>query len=208
MFVEPKILVVAYQKKDEIVVNMLQKLIETKDDLADGQIIGTEDGSVGVVAWKENEWKANRDSGKGNAEKTLLINRVDGYDVLEPIMNVKFNKHGVKYGFSGRKALVIVDGSYFNNKKKLASFKDEIKSLAIPNKDKLPNNTMPSNIGRLTLEAYILAVFMGGLSLPINVLINLALKFIVQGKEKLEQAQLLYGILQLYYNDLDTFMKE
>lgn len=47
-------LIVVY--KDELVLNLLKKLIETNDDKSEDEIVGTEDGTVSVVSWDERMW--------------------------------------------------------------------------------------------------------------------------------------------------------
>ena len=47
-FGEPQTLVVVC--KDEMLVNQLRKLVETKDDTGEESVIGTRDGSVKIVA--------------------------------------------------------------------------------------------------------------------------------------------------------------
>lgn len=51
---EPTTLIVVY--KDELLVNQLRKLIETKDDSNENTVVGTKDGSVQIVAWTEKIW--------------------------------------------------------------------------------------------------------------------------------------------------------
>ena len=61
MFDEPQKLIVVY--KDELVLNQLRKLIETNDDREDGEIVGTEDGTVAVIAWDEKMWLEQKKAG-------------------------------------------------------------------------------------------------------------------------------------------------
>lgn len=55
-FFEPKTLIVIYKK--EMLVNQLKKLVETNDDLNEDSIVGVRDGSVRIVSWTEEVWKA------------------------------------------------------------------------------------------------------------------------------------------------------
>jgi hypothetical protein len=214
MSVGEKLLVIAYQKKDEMIANMLKKYVETNDDLNDGKIVGTEDGTVAVVKWEEKVWKSNRETGKGDAEKTLLINKVDGYEALEPIIDVKFNKFGVKYGFAGKLALLIADSQYLADPATLEAFKAELKEGdCLPKKLNFGQgflkyvggsgligygiaSALLTGLGPIALAALLIG---GGAGL----LGNEDLKDI----DKIEQAQLLYGISHLYRDDLDKFMK-
>ena len=47
-YTEPVTLIVVY--KDELVVNQLKKLVETRDDGSEKSIVGVRDGSVQIVA--------------------------------------------------------------------------------------------------------------------------------------------------------------
>ena len=53
-YTEPVTLIVVY--KDELVVNQLKKLVETRDDGSEKSIVGVRDGSVQIVAWTEEVW--------------------------------------------------------------------------------------------------------------------------------------------------------
>ncbi|MCI6995655.1 MAG: hypothetical protein MR936_02405 [Eubacterium sp.] len=50
MFGMAKTLIVVY--KDEMLMNQLKKMVETKDDGGDEQIVGTRDASINIVAWQ------------------------------------------------------------------------------------------------------------------------------------------------------------
>ena len=105
MFTEPQTLIVVY--KDEVVLNQLKKLVETKDD-KEGEIVGTEDGSVTIVSWTEKVWLENKKAGTIDA-KVLLIGKIKGADKLEPVIDVKFDKWGIKYGWAGKQAVIQVN---------------------------------------------------------------------------------------------------
>lgn len=47
-------LIVVY--KDEMLANQLKKLVETKDDIEGGKIVGTKDMSINIVSWTEKVW--------------------------------------------------------------------------------------------------------------------------------------------------------
>lgn len=71
MFIEPKTLIVVY--KDELILNQLKKLVETNDDDKEtGMIVGTEDGSITIVAWDEKMWLSQKKAGTVE-DKVLFI---------------------------------------------------------------------------------------------------------------------------------------
>ncbi|MBR2597759.1 MAG: hypothetical protein IKQ00_10275 [Butyrivibrio sp.] len=60
MFDAKKKLIVVYEKKDEIALNYLKQLVLSNDDNAEtGEIIGTKDGSIEVIAWTEKVYLDN-----------------------------------------------------------------------------------------------------------------------------------------------------
>ena len=80
-YTEPQTLVVVC--KDEMLVNQLRKLVETKDDAGEDSVVGTRDGSVKIVAWTEKIWLEQKKA--GNIEsKVLLVGDIKGVDKLIP----------------------------------------------------------------------------------------------------------------------------
>lgn len=60
MFETKKTLIVVY--KDELLMNQLKKMVETCDDNDDG-VVGTKDNSINIVSWTEKVWLANKSAG-------------------------------------------------------------------------------------------------------------------------------------------------
>lgn len=140
MFNTAKNLIVVY--KDEIVLNQLKKLIETKDDTKD-RVIGVADGSVNIVAWTEKVWFFNKKQGVLK-DKVLFLNDIKGYDKLIPVLDLKFDKYGVKYGWAGNQAIIYTETKELNDREKYLSFINELKELPIPDSYKEAKNV---NIG-------------------------------------------------------------
>ena len=107
MFYEPKTLIIVY--KDEMLANQMKKLIETKDD-TDGSITGTRDNSINVVTWTEKVWLANKKAGNITS-KVLFLGNIKGVDALIPVLDIKFERHGVRYGWAGNQAVIYVKHS-------------------------------------------------------------------------------------------------
>ena len=103
MFGNTTTLIVVY--KDELLLNMFKKLIESNDDIDEEHIIGISDGSVKLVTWAENVWLDQKKAGNIN-NKVLFLGKVSGWDKLTPIIDVKFNEFGVKYGWAGNQAII------------------------------------------------------------------------------------------------------
>ena len=139
-----KTLIVVY--KDELYANQIKKLIETKDDCEDGQAVGTKDDSVKVVAWNEKTWLANKKAGNIDS-KLLFIGDVKGVDKLIPVVDVVFDKYGVKYGWAGKQAVIFIEPSYLSNYDKYSEFLDEIKELPMP--DSIKSGIEPLNTEKM-----------------------------------------------------------
>lgn len=74
-YTEPQTLVVVC--KDEMLVNHLRKLVETKDDTGENSVVGTRDGSVKIVAWTEKSgWIKRRPEISAQRCFSLVISRV------------------------------------------------------------------------------------------------------------------------------------
>ena len=90
-----KTLIVVY--KDELLMNQLKKMIETHDD-AEDKVVGTRDNSISVVSWTEKVWLGNKKAGNIQG-KILFLGDIKGTDKLIPVIDVKFDDCGVKYGW-------------------------------------------------------------------------------------------------------------
>ena len=86
MFDDPKTLITVY--KDEVVLNLLRKLVETKDDETEaGKVVGTKDGSVKIVAREPKLWATNKKAGNtGDIEDKILF--IGGSKLDRNIKNV------------------------------------------------------------------------------------------------------------------------
>ena len=127
MFNETKSLIVVY--KDEMLLNELRKLVETKDDTAEG-VVGVKDGSVKIVSWNEKMWLGQKKNGTIN-NKVLFIGDIKNTDQLIPILDVKFDKYGVMYGWAGNQAVLTCDPKKLGSDEYQEFLKD-IENLDIP----------------------------------------------------------------------------
>lgn len=112
MFEEPRNLIVVYKEKDEVSLNQLKKMVDSKDDDTENEtIVGTEDGTVKIVAWNEKTWLDNKKAGNTGTldDKILFLGDIKGVDKLIPTLDIKFNQYGVSYGFSGKQAAIRID---------------------------------------------------------------------------------------------------
>lgn len=199
MYSNAQTLIVVY--KDELLLNELRKLVETNDDL-DGQFVGTEDGSVTIVAWKEKTWLEQKRAGDISS-KVLFIGEIKGTENLSPLINWKFEKFGVKYGWSGKQALIIADPKAVKKKKDYEKFlealKSEITVEAVKNKKKKIGLNAPTI---LKGAGFLFAPWIAGAALG-----GFLIKDAFDDATTVKHQQYIYGIDKLYMNDLETFMK-
>jgi hypothetical protein len=193
MYNEQQTLIVVY--KDELVLNQLKKLVETNDDdTENGIIVGTEDGSITIVAWDEKMWLEQKKTGTIDS-KVFFIGNIKGTDKLEPILDVKYDKWGIRYGWAGKQAMISANTRYVSKREHYEKFLAEFKEKMRPEKK---SDELPVKI----LKKGGIAVLLGAIGLSASFLVDF-----FKDKAKVKQQLYLYGIVQLYHNDLETFMK-
>lgn len=197
---EVRTLILVFKDKDELYSNLLRKLVDTKDDNQDtGEVVGTEDGSVEIVAWNEKQWLAN----KGTiSSKVLFLGEVKDADKLIPIIDVKYNKFGITYGWAGNQAVIYADPKALKSREDYNAFLDKLKqqknNIEISEKQKkLGFNVRTVLKGAGTLFLPFVWPFLAG-----------SLIKVFDDKKLVKNQQYTFGIFELYKNDLETFMKE
>ena len=48
-------------------------MVETNDDVAGGETIGTRDGSINIVSWREKVWIANKKADFIQTDWTMML---------------------------------------------------------------------------------------------------------------------------------------
>ena len=194
MFDEPKNLIVVYKEKNELILNLLKKLVETNDDnKEDGSIVGTKDGSVKIVSWTEKVWLAQKKAGT-ITDKILIIGSVKGVDTYMPIIDWKFNKWGIKYGWAGNTAVLNTDVFGVIKREDYNMFLNEFRRMALPEEKQ-------DSIGKKTVKKSLITIAFGVLGLGLSFVIDL-----FHDKKKVSQQLYLYGIMDFYLNHLEEFM--
>ena len=74
MFETKKTLIVVY--KDELLMNRLKKMVETRDD-SEEDVVGTRDDSIKIVSWTERVWLGNKKAGNIQG-KILFLGDIKG----------------------------------------------------------------------------------------------------------------------------------
>lgn len=205
MFEEPQKLLIVYKDKDEVALNQLRKLIDTKDDEEGGRVIGTRDGSIKVVSWNEKTWLDNKKAGNTGDldDKILFLGDIKGVDKLIPTLDKKECGHGVYYGFSGKQAVIMVDGMKIASPKAYASFLEDLKKVCDAETVNKKLHFDLNNIGN-TAKSGIKSAVIAALSPIVGV--GVAVSDVISDNKTCRIQQLLYGVAKLYFDDLDDFM--
>ena len=202
-YTEPQTLVVVC--KDEMLVNQLRKLVETKDDTGEESVIGTRDGSVKIVAWTEKVWLDQKKAGNIDS-KVLLVGDIKGVDKLIPVLDIIFEECGVKYGWAGNQAVIAIDPKALKKEEDYNAFLEKLNALPVPEIiKKKPQAAPKENAAKAGAAVGIAAVFgmiaglgAAGAELAMSVFSN---------KTAVKQQMLFYGVLNLYNNHLEEFMQ-
>ena len=128
MFEMKKTLIVVY--KDELLMNQLKKMVETHDDGEDG-VVGTRDDSINIVSWTEKVWLGNKKAGNIQG-KILFLDEIKGTDKLIPVIDVKCDDCGVKYGWAGNQAVLYVEPKVLTKRKDYDAFLKKLSELPVP----------------------------------------------------------------------------
>ena len=227
MFEKKKTLIVVY--KDELLMNQLKKMVETNDDTEDG-IVGTKDESINIVSWEEKVWLGNKKAGNIQG-KILFLGDVKGTEELIPVLDIKFEDSGVKYGWAGNQAVLFADTKQLTERKDYDEFLKKLSDLPVPDflktmkknvvatgtdpelekteKAKMDNEneeTEDTKKGNLLKKAQ--KVFASGVEAVGKVGSQVAVKSeeIFRNKSLMNRQMLFYGVIYLYNDGLETFM--
>lgn len=186
--------------KDELIVNELHKLVYNYNRMQRdyGDNIGNR---ITITVWTEEEWLQEKKCGEIDS-KVLLIGDITGTENLIPVLDVKFNNYGVKYGWAGNRAVLIADI------KALKSTKDYIKFCAELQREitaeEYRENIPVERVKKMTKTSKML------IEIPIPVVglmgIYKNVKGVKEDIKKVKRQQYLYGIDVFYKRDFENFM--
>lgn len=225
MFETKKTLIVVY--KDELLMNQLKKMIETHDDI-EGTVVGTRDDSINVVSWTEKVWLENKKAGNIQG-KILFLGDIKGTDKLIPVLDVKFDDWGVKYGWAGNQAVLYADPKLITNRQSYVEFLKALSELPVPDFLKSIKKDVTSTGAESEAEEVEIPIEGDVVSENGDVLkpkkpnlFEAAQKAIVTGivknqvatkyemlfknKTLMKRQMLFYGVIHLYNDGLETFM--
>ena len=227
MFEMEKTLIVVY--KDEMLVNQLKKLVETKDDNDNAEVVGTTDNSINIVAWNEKVWLENKKAGNIKS-KVLFLGSIKGTDKLIPVIDVKYDKHGVKYGWAGNQAIVYANPKEITNREKYVEFINDLSNLPVPDIVKNPKDSKLKKVAenlpkfnvaetirqRVKQEKVKVPEFLQKAKKAVKKEVEVvgeagskavnAAEDLFRDKNIVMKQQLFYGVVNLYNNDLEQFM--
>lgn len=201
-YTEPQTLVVVC--KDEMLVNQLRKLVETKDDAGEDSVIGTRDGSVKIVAWTEKIWLDQKKAGNIDA-KVLLIGDIKGVDKLIPVLDIKFDDCGVRYGWAGNQAVITIDPKVLKKEANYNDFLEKLNALPVPEIIKKKFSIKKETAAKAGIASGISSLIgmVGGFS---AISTGIAVSMFAN-KAAVKQQMLFYGVLHLYNNHLEEYMQ-
>lgn len=139
MFEIKKTLIVVY--KDELLMNQLRKMVETHDD-SEQSIVDTKEASINIVSWKEKVWLVNEKAGNIQG-KILFLGEIKGTDKLIPVLDIKFDEYGVRFGWAGNRAVVYVDPKVLTTREDYDAFLEKLSTLSIPDLLKVTKENIP-----------------------------------------------------------------
>jgi hypothetical protein len=224
MFETKKTLIVVY--KDELLMNQLKKMVETCDDNDDG-VVGTKDNSINIVSWTEKVWLANKSAGNIQG-KILFLGDIKGTAELIPVIDVKFHDCGVQYGWAGNQAVIFADTKALTKRADYDSFLEKLSELPIPSflkKEKKDDSEVETTKMSVVEESIneipteneapkfdLLKMAKGTIDAGVNLFGKVGNQLAVTSEELFRDKALMnrqmmsYGIVHLYYNDLELFM--
>lgn len=174
--------------KNKMLSSEMNKLLTSEDDIDDETVVGIKDGTVRPIIWNESAWEAYHDKLTPN-DKVLIIGKIKGTEPLT-FKQIKFEKFGVKYGWNQNIAMIDADPKVLSKTKEYKEFLSAINELEIS--DKLKKN---AKFKFDWVTAGKLAIF------P-----PLLIGDILHEGTAVKEQQLLFGLFNLYMQDLAEFL--
>jgi len=149
MFETKKTLIVVY--KDELLMNQLKKMVETHNADEKG-VVGVRDDSINIVSWTEKVWMGNKKDGNIQG-KILFLGNIKGTDKLIPVIDVKFDDCGVKFGWAGNQAVLFADPRVLTERKDYDAFLKKFLQLPVKIPDSLKVKKMDVSVDSFDQES-------------------------------------------------------
>lgn len=201
-------------------------MVKTSDD-GDGDMIGTRDESINIVSWTEKAWLKHKKTGTIQG-KILFFGDIKGTDKLIPVVDVKFDDCGVKYGWAGNQAELYVEPEALTSRESYDELLRKLANLPVPSflkatkenivatgsdKPTLDEATKEESGDRRNLPTFINAgtkVLGSGAEAIGKVRSQVAAKSdeIFRNKSLMRRQMLFYGVVSLYNDGLESFMNQ
>ncbi len=188
-----KTLIIVY--KDELIVNQIRKSVDTHDD-TEVNVIGTKDDSIEIVSWTEKVWKAQKKAGDMKG-KILFIGDIKGVKDLLPIIDVKFNEYGVKFGWAGKQAVIYANLNELRDSKTYFEFMQKLLELPVPDFLKKTAKRVGIVKGEKEMMKWV----------PAGDILSRCAEWFMD-KKVVERQMLFYGVVKMYYEGLEEFMNQ
>lgn len=195
MFETKKTLIVVY--KDELLMNQLRKMVETHDD-SEQSIVDTKEVSINIVSWKEKVWLGNEKAGNIQG-KILFLGEIKGTDKLIPVLDVKFDEYGVRFGWAGNRAVVYVDPKVLTAREDYNAFLEKFFALPTP----IPGSLKATNIFKGAKKAISTRTDVIG---KVRTQIASKSEEVFRNKSLMKNQMLFYGVVSFYNTGLEKFM--
>ncbi|RHE41616.1 hypothetical protein DW744_03930 [Eubacterium sp. AM28-29] len=169
-------------------------------------------------------WLANKKPGNIQG-KILFLGDIKGTDKLLPVIDVEFDKYGIKYGWAGNQGILNVNTKALIDRDTYLSFIDELSQLPIPEAYKIPNNVNISEKNEETtvaettdelensnskfnlLKEAMLTISKGAASIEKNgKMLAMKTEDFLRDKSYVSTQMMFYGVIHLYNNGLEKFM--
>ncbi len=134
MFGNEETLIVVY--KDEMVLNQFKKLVESRN--RDQEYLANHP-ELNIIAWNEKTWLSNKKAGNIKG-KILYLGQLSGTKELIPVIDTKFQKYGVCFGWAGNQAVLYGNHKYFKTKEEYLEFVSALNECSVPESIKKPIN--------------------------------------------------------------------
>lgn len=134
MFGNEETLIVVY--KDEMVLNQFKKLAESRNR---NQEYLANHPELNIIAWNEKTWLNNKKAGNIRG-KILYLGQLKGTKELIPVIDIKFQKYGVCFGWAGNQAVLYGNRKNFKTKEEYLEFVSALNECSVPESIKEPIN--------------------------------------------------------------------
>ena len=134
MFGNEETLIVVY--KDEMVLNQFKKLVESRN--RDQEYLANHP-ELNIIAWNEKTWLNNKKAGNIRG-KILYLGQLKGTKELIPVIDIKFQKYGVCFGWAGNQAVLYGNRKNFKTKEEYLEFVSALNECSVPESIKEPIN--------------------------------------------------------------------